>query len=71
MPPMDNVIAFTGTRAPDKRGALPITHIEEDELDVRRWELVMSGLRGSTEYRELDVEFARRTMLARHGGPSR
>ncbi len=67
---MDNVIAFTGMRVPDKRGALPITLAEEDERDVRRWELVMSGLRGSAEYRELDGEFARRAMLARHGSPS-
>ncbi len=62
---MDNVIPFDPRLPAPRLVALPFAAIDDDELDLRRWELVMSGRRGSEEYRRLESEAARRQPFAR------
>lgn len=58
---MSNVIPIT--RAARTAPPVPecaISAIDDDELDVRLWELVMSGQRGSPVYLGIEHEILRR-----------
>lgn len=58
---MSNVISIN--RSARSNPPLPdcaISAIDDDELDVRLWELVMSGQRGSPVYLGIEHEILRR-----------
>ncbi|MBN8480533.1 MAG: hypothetical protein J0L88_02960 [Xanthomonadales bacterium] len=64
---MDNILPFPSTaRAlPAGIGLLPVD--DEDEIAIRRWELVMSGQRGSEEYQRLEAHLSHRMSRWDHG----
>jgi hypothetical protein len=63
---MSNVITFA--RSSQKHLQAASAALDDDELNLRRWELIMSGQRDSQEFRELDSEFAgRRAYVASRG----
>ena len=58
---MNNVIPID--RAPAQCGpepVCPIDAVDDEELDVRLWELVMSGQRGSPVYLGVEREILKR-----------
>jgi hypothetical protein len=69
---MNNVIPFSSTRPGST--VMPFTDagIDDDELQVRQWELVMCGRRGSEEYRRIEGEISHRKSrsLLRHHEPA-
>jgi hypothetical protein len=62
---MTNVIPFTSSRPIPKIPALPTIDLDDDELNIRLWELAMSGQRATQEFRRLESEIAARNPFAR------
>lgn len=57
---MSNVIPFDRTARATAAPACPIDAVDDDELDVRLWELIMSGQRGSPVYLGVEREILKR-----------
>jgi len=52
---MTNVVPFRHARPDEAVARLPATLADAEELDIRLWELVMSGQRGSEEFRRIQT----------------
>lgn len=57
---MSNVIPFDRAARGATIPACPIDAVDDDELDVRLWELIMSGQRGSPVYLGIEREILKR-----------
>lgn len=57
---MSNVIPIRRCTVVNPEPSSAINAIDDDELDVRLWELVMSGQRGSPVYLGIEREIFRR-----------
>ena len=65
---MDNILPFPSAAraAPAGMAITPIAD-DDDEMAVRRWELVMSGRRGCEEYQRLESIHSRTMSRWDHG----
>jgi hypothetical protein len=57
---MDNVIPLRRSVQPGHASWGSLVTVEDDELDIRLWEQVMSGRRGSPDFQRIESEIHRR-----------
>lgn len=57
---MSNVIPFTPSRRENPAPAAVAPDVDDSELDIRLWELAMSGQRSSLEYQHVSASISRR-----------
>ena len=57
---MSNVIPFDRAARATAIPTCPIDAVDDDELDIRHWELIMSGQRGSPVYLGIEREILKR-----------
>ncbi len=58
--PMTNIIPFTQIRRDHPAPAVVACDVDDEELDIRLWELAMSGRRATPEYQRVSTAISQR-----------